>query len=82
MNLNWIVIFFCRDKRHSQCSDNSQFMYQNSQMELSENSQDVNYSQPLSGEISGSEVNKKYYKSTIPEQDIDFSLNKISFVSK
>lgn len=54
-------------------------MFQNSQIELSENSQDVNYSQPLSGEISGSEVNNKYYNPTIQEQDIDFSLNKNKF---
>ncbi|XP_063435792.1 uncharacterized protein LOC134716715 [Mytilus trossulus] len=44
-----------RDKRNSQISDNgSQHLYQNSQIEFSENSQDATYSQPLSGE-SGSQ---------------------------
>ncbi|XP_071176055.1 interaptin-like [Mytilus edulis] len=40
-----------RDKRNSQISDNgSQQLYQNSQIEFSENSQDATYSQPLSGD--------------------------------
>lgn len=44
-----------REKRNSQISENcSQHLYQNSQIEFSENSQDATYSQPLSGE-SGSQ---------------------------